>query len=574
MSATRTRLDVLQESGVAIIVTIMVLLIVSLLGASIITLGRVDYAVSANYRSSTAALYLAESGIQATAADLRADFTANPSDNWMTRWTNTAIVQSPLTRWTNTAIVFDQSSFPDVTGEQVNGQTLAPATLSTNPFPGTPYALGDPAALGTGDYSRIIWLPPTVIGSGGGSTTEIRVRATGSDTNTASPATTTVHAVIAMSVVKPSPYENAAFLGAGESGVALDGGDVQIAGSVHLIGDGTGNTKIKFRNSSMINNYVGIDDPNEGLGTLSTKLPNLESVDFNGETIETLNAAMRIKDGQVQLGGGGSLGEPDVWRNSDKETLDGIYSDGQITPPAGDIHADTTAPYDLGDYEFPSLYDPYTDPATGAQHASFADYLDSIAYEPINGGDLILDENTNDFSWVDPYGKGSLAWHEDTGVLTIDGIVKINGQIKFGETGKDADKVLKYRGTGVLFATDKIEIHMNIYPDGRYLEDGPDADFLVDGNLGLVTATEILIISGENPNIRIIAALFAERKIGVKQLTNIAGAVVTNYLDVDGAPIVKIWHVPKLDLLAPLGMPTTESGKTISIKIKDWYQRR
>ena len=53
-----------------------------------------------------------------------------------------------------------------------------------------------------------------------------------------------------------------------------------------------------------------------------------------------------------------------------------------------------------------------------------------------------------------------------------------------------------------------------------------------------------------------------------------AGTIVTDYLDLGGLPLLRIWQVPKLELLAPLGMPSTESGSSIAADIKNWYQRR
>ena len=59
-----------HESGSALLITVLVLLVVSILGTTVVTMGHTDYALSANYRSNITALNLADSGLQAAAADL------------------------------------------------------------------------------------------------------------------------------------------------------------------------------------------------------------------------------------------------------------------------------------------------------------------------------------------------------------------------------------------------------------------------------------------------------------------------------------------------------------------------
>ncbi|MFQ5744422.1 MAG: hypothetical protein ACE5HV_12660, partial [Acidobacteriota bacterium] len=471
--------------------------------------------------------------------------------------------------------------FPDLDGTQLNGLTLSTATLDPNPYPGTPYAVGSGAALGSGSYSRIIWLPPTLTATGGDSyRVDIRIRSVGTDGNKEVPASVTVDAVVSMEITLTNPYQSGAFLGAGVSGKLFDGGNIRVAGSIHLLGnDNPPPTQVKFNNgSSQVNNYIGIDDPTNGLGTLFSKLPPLATVDFNGETVSTLESVLRLRAGKVLLGSKGSIGEPDVSGNGDKETLDAIYSDGTITPATGDIYADVTDVYDMGEVTFPGLADPYTDPHTGMSYPSYADWLDAHSYQPLAGGDLIIEAGTASFSFTDAAGKGSIVWDANTDVLTVNGIVKVDGQVKLGKKGPPGGDLLaavKYQGTGVLYATDKIEIHKDLYPAGLYLQDGPDPDSAVDGNLGLVTATEILVESGSpDPNVRVLAALYAENRIKIKEPSNIAGAAATNFLDLNSAGLVRIWQVPRLASLYPSGMPADASTLAISGSITNWHQSR
>lgn len=148
------------------------------------------------------------------------------------------------------------------------------------------------------------------------------------------------------------------------------------------------------------------------------------------------------------------------------------------------------------DLVFPSLYAAYTDPVTGTDYPSFADFLDNNSYQPITGGDVVISSQTPSFSWVDPAGNGSLAWDASTETLSIDGIVKITGSFNFRDpTVPDGDSLtaINYDGTGVIWATNDIEISKDLYPTGSFLQDGPDPDSEVDGNLGLIASDEIII---------------------------------------------------------------------------------
>ncbi len=448
--------------------------------------------------------------------------------------------------------------------DRVNGLTLSAATLSPNPYPGTPYDLGGGQGLGNGTFTRTIWLPLTITMENGTPVVNIRVRSAGADGSTATPATTTLDGVVKIDLIDSSPYSTGAFFGRGENGDVIRGGPVRIAGAVVVVGNlGTGrrgwwrgrsrSTRLDLSNgSSVVNNYAGIDDPTSGVGTLVDKIPALDSIDFNGDTIDTLNAALHLKDATASTGLTGQLGEPDSAGDGYKETLDAVYSDVPVSSRAGNVYADTIAASDLpGDLTFPGLSDPYTDLNTGTQYPSFADFLNSNSYAPITGGDVAIDDSTPSFSYVDPMGKGSLIWDAENDTLTIDGIVKINGELQIGGDGRDrggrgrggggggrggggddsALTTVLYEGTGVIWSTDDININADLYPVGHYVEDGPDADSLVDGNLGLIASDEIRIDSaGGNSNVQIMATLFAENRIDVRTRANIVGSVVTNAL--------------------------------------------
>ncbi len=551
--------DLRSSNGAALLITVLILLVVSLLGATIVSLGSVEVTLSANYSSATASFHLAESGLQSTAADLRTDYYADPADNWLLDWVDVGA--------TPPAVL---DPFPDPLGTTIGGFSISPASPSPNPYPGTPYALGGSQSLGSGSYTRIIWLPPTIDSSGSTTKVNIRVRGVGTDDDPATPAQTTIDGVLRINLADESPYNHAMFLGED----AIAGEKLRIAGSVQVTGDGSTEFALEG-DSRIVNKYEGIDDAVTGLGSLASKLPALDSVEFNGETVETLDTVLRIKDASLDMDNQTFLGEPDLAGDGYKETLDAIYSDDP-PDPGDEVYADVVGAYDMGDdVSFPGLQDPYVAP-NGASYASFTDFLDSVAYTPPLGGDLVIDGSTASFSHIDPLGKGSIAWDAVAEVLTIDGVIKVNGQVKLGESGAGAGTLsaVKYEGTGVIWATDKIEIQTDVYPLGQYLTDGPDPDSLVDGNLGLVTSTEIEIQSEGTGNMRVIAALFAEEKVGVNYPTNIAGSVVTNQFEGPGSNLIKVWHVPALAQLAPFGLPIWSYPTGIDVLIVEWFQRR
>ena len=569
------------DAGVALLITMLLLFILSLLSLTFVTLGEADIGVSSNYRSSISALYLSESGLDATIVDLQQDPPANPLDNWVTQWIDTSM--SPPAPY---------NPFPDVAGSEINGAVLTAATLGSNPYPGTPYNVGNTVDLGSGSFSRLIWLPPSVTPTGANGTSfrvEVRTRSLGSDTSAAAPSEVTLDALVAVELRNSSPWNNAMFLGSGQTGQLVNG-LLQAAGSVHVIGDAASPPTLYFPyGSSQINNYNGIDSPTSGFGTLASKIPGVGSLEFNGETVSSLDAVFRLKDANLELGSYGTLGQADVGGNGTKETLDAVYSDDPVAPAGGGggggfgfgggssagAYADTIGGYDFdSSMTFPGLASPYTDPDTGVAYSSYADWLTDNAYR-LFGGDLVIDNNTSSFAYSDSFGKGSIAWDPGSNTLTVSGIIKVSGHFELarGKGGSALNEIL-YQGTGVIYATQNVKIHLDVYPVGQYLEDGPDADTAIDGNLGLIAGHNIDIAYDKgDPNVRIMAALFAQNKIRVHKLINIAGGLVTNFLDIHDDAL-RIWQVPRLALLAPHGMPPGQPSSVAAGSISNWYQRR
>lgn len=577
--ASATSADWKSADGVALLITVLILFVVSLLGATMVNLGRVDLALSANYRASTSSVHLADSGLQATAADLRADFLSNPTGSALVGWVNL-----------NASPPQVANPFPNAAGTMVNGHTLSPTAISANPFPGVAYSLGSPASLGSGSYSRIIWLPPTVTMTGGAPTLNFRVRSIGIENHRETPARTVVDAVVRVDVSDLSGYANAMLLGPGKNGDVIKGGILRVAGPMVVVGNpgrrgrgGRPNSELRLGNmSQIINSYRDIAR-NDGLGPVASKIPALYPQQYNGDAVATLNTALHLKDVVLDIRPAAALGSPDVTGNRYQETLDGIYTDGYVDQAHRNLHVDEVAPFDLGNIDFPSLSEPYTDPAGGSQYSEYSDWLEANAYAPMARNDLEITKTTASFSHVDPSGNGSLSWDASTETLTVSGLIKIDGKIVLGERASSGRggrggpplSAVKYAGTGVLWSTRDIEIKQDLFPAGRYLQDGPDADNQVDGNLGLISSRKIRLDAGSpSANLRVVAALFAEDELDVRSSANVAGSVITRHVGLRSFRRLSVWYVPTLASAAPAGMPGTVGAPTISVGVGEWFQQR
>lgn len=571
------------ESGIGLLVTVILLFVLSMLSATLVTLGEADIAVSDNYRSSLTALYLADSGLEGTAGDLQDDL-ADPLDNWLNAWIDTSA--SPPQPY---------DPFPDLEGTEINDHTLTSAEVNSA-YAGTAYAVGGATGLGDGSYGRTIWVPPTVTPQGANGNTfrvDIQTRSVGNDASASAPSAVVVDALLGVDVTLTSPWNNAAFLCSGNAGQLVSGA-FKLAGSLHAIGDAAAPPELDMSAGSMqINNYDGIDDPSYGFGTLATKIPALGTTEFNDETVTSLDGVFRLKDATVYLGDYGSLGEADVSGDGDKETLDAIWSNDPVDTSSSDggggdsggliidgggggAYADESGPYDLpDDTSCPRLTDSFTDPETGQTYSTYADWLTENSYS-LPAGDLEIDYNTADFSYSDPDGKGSISWDATNKVLTVDGIVKVDGEVRLAPNNTPKGlSAIQYRGTGVIYSTSNIKIHKNLVPEGQYLQDGSDLDSQIDGNLGLIAAADIRIgFAKGDPNVKVMAALYAADEAELGDSSQVAGAVAANFLRASGSGAPGIWQVPRLAKLAPRGMPPGRALSISGVSVTGWYQRR
>jgi hypothetical protein len=336
-----------------------------------------------------------------------------------------------------------------------------------------------------------------------------------------------------------SIWNNAIFAGAGASG-ALINGNVDIRGSVHILGNGlqSSDYAIDMGGSGNVgNNYQAI--PAE----LSSRIPACPTTMFNGEVVGSLEAAVRIKNGLVGLSGAATIGDPDFSGNTYKETIDEVFNTDGYGGNQGvaNVYSDNGAQngYDLGDQvTFPSLSDPYQG------YSTYLDYLRAnalVVSNPAQLNQLASITPTSSFNYTDPNGKGSISM-DGNGGLAINGIVYIDGGSLNMNKGTGQNKTINYSGRGSILATEDVEINVNLLTNG--------ASSFPNNILGIMTPQDIEF---DSANINVMGMFYAEDEITSAKQTSIAGSFASNYFDM-GQQVPSIFQVPDAANNLPPGM--------------------
>jgi hypothetical protein len=413
-------------------------------------------------------------------------------------------------------------------------------------------------------------------------------------------------------------WNNAIFAGTGASGQAING-NVDIRGSVHILGDGeefsdlNNNGKWDGAEAYSDKNKNGVWDPGElfvdanGDGVWNAAEPYndtnangiydppLTQTDLNSSFsgtayignnysgmpsgleamippaphpggIEQLGTEVRVKHGQIGVSGNATIGDTDVIDGgSSKNTVDGTYvSDGWTgNQGASSVFSDngTTNGYDLNQLgiQFPLISgigaDPYIDKG-GTTWTTQESYLDGRSLTvPITS----ITTSTSNFSYgPDAYGN-SISFNKATGTITISGIVKIAGDLQLG--AKDS---LKYAGNGTIYTTGDMRIDGNILPAAGQV-------FPTTSRMGFLAKKNMYLATGNGSSqLSMAGAFYAQGTIVSAKQNQIAGTFVANYYDL-GTNVPNIYQVPSLPQNMPPGMPGDKNYYTI--KVKTWRQR-
>jgi len=522
-----------SERGSAFVITLLVMAITLAMGLALVSSGMTELDISGNYRNRATAYYAADSGLEQTIIDLSA------SSAWVDQVidTNTWTLQSPFP----TSLTF-------------NGQTVTMAVDGNGDVIPAYYALGTATTLGDGTFVREIYLPPTVSMVGSRTALTFTVRSTGTG-GLGELAEQVVRADVKPILNAHGVWDNAIFSGNGAAGGAING-HVAVRGSMHILGDPSSPPTIEFGGSSDIrNNYSDAVDW-FGAGD-AAKLPTLPTVEVNGVTVATLDTVVRAKDANVSLTGNSDIGAVNDDSNSIKEMIDGVRADGTVGP-AGDVHADYTGSYDTDQVVFPTLSDPYVDPATGTSWATHTDFLDNNS---LTIAETEISVNIAAFSHSDGNGN-SITWDPDTLTLNISGIIKTDGNLRLGQRhGQPGERGVNYDGSGTFYATNDIHVDGFLVPVGGYI---------TGDNLGLIAADDVRI--DEAAGVNVMAAIFAMDHIRVSKQTAMAGSLVSSWFDM-GTNVPAVFQVPDLSTNLPPGMPGGHRyGSIERIVIENWFQ--
>lgn len=386
-------------------------------------------------------------------------------------------------------------------------------------------------------------------------------------------------------------WENAIFAGSGQAG-GLINGNVSIHGSVHLLGDSlvTGAlalAAIDLSGTSLIhNNYLGIP------ADLEARVPPLPQSIHDGETVYSLEAKLRAKEGLVGMSGNSEIGEPNVAGNTLKETMDGVFvthgwtgnsiiDDGDRGDPTA-VFSDNgwDESYDLGDkVPFPLLTDDWRDPVNGAKTQdpdtgtwyTHEDYFNEVLLadpdiqtDGVFNGDINIEADGDDFYWnattgellvgslpaTDPAADDDYIWFDESAnVMKVNGQLRINGNLEF--SGKGNDKTVNYSGRAAILAYGDIVIDTNLVTCNNGNKNDTANSFPANNILGLMASQNMMV--GSTSQLNIMGAFYAQGQITSQKQTNVMGTFVANYFDM-GTNVPNIYQVPDLADNLPLGM--------------------
>ena len=468
--------------------------ILTVLGASVMLVSVTEKKVAERQRQVILAFNNAEAGIEQALYDLRQDFV-------------------------------NAAGSPSWSDSNINGYAIGPNTSS---FYNIPYTS---TSLNGGTYS-------VQLENVSGVNDEIWIKSTG----TIGDQNQVIQVYVKM--INLNPWNNAIFAGTGSNGKMVNG-NVNILGSVHILGTGLSSTDYAVDlggTAELVGDYY-----KNLSSSILAKIPALPTVNYNGETVSTLNAKLRVKHGKVGLSGSSSVGETDVAGNSVKETINGSYvTDGfGGTQGTNSVHSDNgwSNAYDLGDsVSFMSLSDPYPG------YSSYQAYLKANALVISDAADLntlaAITPNSN-FNFSGP--KGSIQM-DGNGNLTVSGIVYIDGNGNLNMNKAGSNKTITYTGSASILVTGSAQISVNLVTNGN--------NSFPNNIIGLMTPNQVTC---NEANIDVMGLIYAENTATVLKQTNFIGSIVSNYFDM-GTNVPSIYQVPDVINNMPPGMIGKSSG--------------
>lgn len=559
------------QRGFVLIASLLVMVVLYILGAVFMTLSSTESQIAFNDKNATRTLYVAEMAVERARRDLKydADFDLNGITNQYVASPTPVAGATPI----DCAATITWQGVPPQQRCYDLGSPIPAEPMVVPPYPADDV------------YFQTLYTNVNVDTFGDGSTYTLKLGLLNSNKLTiraegTGPLQSRKTVDVRVEVRDLSVWNNAIFAGGSGTGLRING-NVKIAGSVHILGQGLGpaGTAADFGgNAGIINWYDGID------GIFAGKLPNINP--------PTLDAEVRVKEGQILMNSGASRvgnSSSDGVPAGIKRRLDGIYNNYGFAGSFGDtyVYSDNGvyAKYDLpADYNipFPSLTGPRPDGLLG----TYENYLDASSWDPVTAGvlpgsavsggsNLTIYGNTASFDVTD--GISRLAWDSISQTLTVQGIIRTPGAITLGgTTGPTKITTIMYTTGGVggtLYAKQagadwsesgtsgahqvSITVNSDLLPVGVF----PNGD-----TLGLLAKDRLVMARSQN---HVAAAVFAENQVKITKQYQVVGAVVTRFFDL-GAQVPSVYQMPNLVRYLPPGMP---GGKILNfVKILSWRE--
>jgi len=505
-----------NEKGMVLPLGLMFLAIIAILGTTAVIVTTTDLKIGSNYRASVQAFYNAEAGLARAEAELINDLNTDQD------------------LYSNT---FNAISDPIDISAVKGANFYTPTGFSNIPF-------------GEGFYTIQLKNYPT--SPENKSTIWVKSIGTGPNSSTA-----TLESYLSAENI--SPWNNAIFSSGGGGAVPING-NVTIAGSIHILGDGLLATDTVFSNQTgdCRNTNVGMDSDLA------------DAID--GGTTSDLNAKFRIKNGRVDM----SVGSADI--GSSSSPFKGIYvTDGDAgaygvnddiiggdNAGAGqNLYADEGAAsaeaYDLGDYNItmPSIDTVWLDAnsldltgttqITGEIRGNSATD-DGETEKGLIAGALDLTKNWHhrhdnyypDINKTD--GTNSINFNSETRVLTINGIVKVSSL--------NISDDITYAGNGTIYTTGTTMIDGNILPV-------TDETYPTTNVFGLVSTGDITL-GDQSAQMLLTGAYYTAGTAFSGKQTELAGTIVCQNFNITNQ-VPKIWQIPSLSTNLPPGMPGSDA---------------
>jgi len=465
---------------------------------------------------------------------------------------------------------------------------------------------------GQGDYTIVV---EDGTGDNGG---KLVITSTGRVTEGALTVKRAVRVAILLDIEDVSVWNNAIFGGVGQGSKSING-NVRIRGNMHLLGDGESFTDLDsdgrwdnneaYTDSNANGAYDAgepftdtdsdghrdakepFDDVNGNLArdpaltvtelssefggdanvgnnyegmpaSLRALIPDPYSVNFRGETVQSLNSKLRVKHGRVDLQGTATVGDEHADGGSPaiKETMSGTYVSDGFGGSGGtaNVFSDngTKTKYDLEDVvRFPTLTEPVV--KGGVSYPTYMNYLQTAGMNLT--GNLTLKPGVPFGPVAD--GRGNSLRVDAMGNITITGIVVVTGDIRLERNG--GNKVMRYSGRGTMVSTGNTYISTDLTPTSP--------TFPVNHAMGMISRHRIeLATQGGDSQLTLTGAFYAQEQVVSQKQNELAGSFVSSYFSMQNVP--HMYQVPKLPANLPPGMPGSESIWVHMIRVDSWRE--